>query len=167
MKKNEVQIHAVYLVKVGSNLAQVEIVSEHPNGGWEGKSLKTGKAIRIKSSQRLRQLVAQPAAPAKQPRRNTNAPTTADTGEPGATDGQRKPLSLLNAAAIVLEACERPLSCREIIEKALDAEVWQPGAGKTPANTLYSSILREIKIKGSASRFVKAERGKFALNSQA
>ena len=93
--------------------------------------------------------------------------TKRDTGETVATVAKpdAKPLSLLNAAVIVLEACDRPLSCKEIIEKSIDAKIWQPGAGKTPANTLYSSILREIAKKAKASRFVKAERGKFKLSS--
>ena len=88
------------------------------------------------------------------------AKTVATVAKPDA-----KPLSLLNAAAIVLEACDRPLCCKEIIEKAVDAGIWKPGAGKTPANTLYSSILREIAKKADTSRFVKAERGKFKLSS--
>jgi hypothetical protein len=56
------------------------------------------------------------------------------------------------------------MSCKEIVEKAIDAGAWTPGRGKTPANTLYSAILRETKTKGDASRFVKVERGKFMLN---
>ena len=97
----------------------------------------------------------------------TKSKTKRDTGETMATVAKRdnKPLSLLNAAVIVLEACDRPLSCKEIIEKAIDAKIWKPGTGKTPANTLYSSILREIAKKAKASRFVKAERGKFKLSS--
>jgi len=97
----------------------------------------------------------------------TKSKTKRDTGETVATVAKRdgKPLSLLNAAVIVLQACERPLSCKEIIEKAVDAGIWKPGTGKTPANTLYSSILREIAKKADASRFIKAERGKFKLSS--
>ncbi len=75
-----------------------------------------------------------------------------------------KPLSLMNAAAIVLKACDRPLSCKEIVAKAIETDVWRPKAGKTPANTLYSSILREIAKKGDKSRFRKSDqRGKFEL----
>jgi len=44
--------------------------------------------------------------------------------------------------------------------------LWTPRDGKTPANTLYAAISREIKLKGDASRFAKAERGKFALASK-
>lgn len=56
MKKSDVQIGATYLVKVASNLVPVQITREHPSGGgWEGTSVKTGKTIRIKSAQRLRE----------------------------------------------------------------------------------------------------------------
>mgnify|MGYP000997464826 CR=1 FL=1 len=37
--------------------------------------------------------------------------------------------------------------------------------GKTPASTVYAAILREIQKKGDASRFVKAERGKFKIKA--
>ena len=35
------------------------------------------------------------------------------------------------------------------------------GAGKTPEQTLYSAIMREIKAKGDQARFVKDARGHF------
>ena len=42
--------------------------------------------------------------------------------------------------------------------------LWTPGAGKTPEQTLYSSIKREIASKGGASRFVMSQvKGHFAL----
>ena len=37
------------------------------------------------------------------------------------------------------------------------------GAGKTPEQTLYSAIIREIRDKGNASRFRKEGRGLFAF----
>ena len=39
--------------------------------------------------------------------------------------------------------------------------LWSSPNGATPAATLYSAILRELK-KGDAARFQKTERGKFA-----
>jgi len=69
MKKSDVQIGATYLVKVAGNLVPVKITREHDNGGWEGTSVKTGKAIRIKSAQRLREETKTnaDASPAKRP----------------------------------------------------------------------------------------------------
>ena len=172
MKKNDVQIGATYLVKVAGNLVPVKITREHDNGGWVGTSVKTGKTIRIKSAQRLRKQladVAPVAAKATEATQDAKVEPQRDTGERGATGiaSQGKPLSLINAAAIVLQACDRPLSCKEILTKAIDAGIWQPKAGKTPANTLYAAISREIKTKGDVSRFRKAERGKFALADRA
>ena len=69
MKKSDVQTGATYLVKVANNLVPVKIDREHDNGGWVGTSVKTGKTIRIKSTQRLRKCldaVAPVAAKAKQ-----------------------------------------------------------------------------------------------------
>jgi len=75
-----------------------------------------------------------------------------------------KPLSLVKAAVCVLQSCQRPMGCKEIVAKAVGAKIWAPrNGGLTPANTLYAAISREIKLKGPASRFAKAEPGKFAL----
>ena len=96
------------------------------------------------------------------------------TGERGGKGGESathpgentKPLSLIKAAICVLQSCERPMGCKEIVTKALDAKIWAPrNGGLTPANTLSAAIRREIKTKGDASRFVMAERGRFALVS--
>jgi hypothetical protein len=43
---------------------------------------------------------------------------------------------------------------------------WKSPGGKTPERTLYSAIAREILKKGKASRFKKAEKGKFALRTE-
>jgi hypothetical protein len=48
------------------------------------------------------------------------------------------------------------------VDAVLAKGLWKSD-GKTPAATLYSSILREIQKKGDDARFTKAERGKFAL----
>ena len=64
------------------------------------------------------------------------------------------------------ELYDDPMRCKDIVDLAVARGLWTPGNGRTPANTLYASILREIKTKGDASRFVKADRGKFALTSK-
>jgi len=92
--------------------------------------------------------------------------TKRDTGERGATGGEpdAKPMSLLDAAAHLLSlGTGDPMRCKDIVDLAVARGLWTPGNGRTPSNTLYASISREIKTKGDASRFVKAERGKFAL----
>jgi hypothetical protein len=41
---------------------------------------------------------------------------------------------------------------------------WSSRNGQTPAATLYSAILREIKTKGKEARFKKSDRGLFVSN---
>ena len=92
-----------------------------------------------------------------------------DTAEPDATVATReaKPMSLLDAAAHLLSlgTGDNPgaMRCKDIVDLAVERGLWTPRDGKTPENTLYAAISREIKVKGEASRFVKAERGKFSL----
>ena len=76
-------------------------------------------------------------------------------------EGKSK-LSLLSAAAAVLAESDEPLNCKRMIELAKERGLWTPGAGKTPEQTLYSAIMREIKDKGDAARFRKSPlRGHF------
>jgi hypothetical protein len=74
-------------------------------------------------------------------------------------------MSGLDAAAKVLAEAGQPLRCGQIVEAMMAKGYWAT-KGKTPASTIYSAIIREIAGKGSAARFVKAERGKFAAASR-
>ena len=72
-------------------------------------------------------------------------------------------LSALEAAVRVLVEAGRPLTCREMIDAMAAQKYWSSPAGKTPANTLYAAILREIQTKADQSRFRKVDRGRFDL----
>ncbi len=262
MKKTDVQTGATYLVKVAGNLVPVKITAEHPSGGWDGVSVKTGKTIRVRSPQRLRKRLADAehlkavhkadqenarlaeeraaspdgqtaseramattfatldgaaftkainaadvatlaaaladeadlsakqrsriqaaldnkrkaaAEPTPTPAPETATPATAtaerDTGERVANDGGGgdgndggKRMSLLDAAAHLLaQGTGDPMRCQDLVDLAVERGLWQRGTGRTPANTLYASLLREINTKGAASRFVKINRGRFTL----
>lgn len=54
MKKSDVEIGQVYVVKVSNNLVPVRIDRESPYGGWDGTNLVTKRSIRIRSARRLR-----------------------------------------------------------------------------------------------------------------
>ena len=164
MKNSDVQIGATYLVKVADNLVPVKITREHPSGGWEGTSEKTGKTIRIKSAQRLRKRLDDAVPVATKVEKLTKDATDAperDTGERDAP-GVVKRASGLDAAAQVLDEAGEPMSCKTMVERMLTKGLWQTN-GKTPAATIYAAITREIAMKGDASRFVKTDRGKFRL----
>jgi hypothetical protein len=72
-----------------------------------------------------------------------------------------KKMSALDAAAQILAGSKEPLTCPELIEKMQAEGLWTTTSGKTPVATLNASLHRELKLKGDASRFAKAERGKF------
>ena len=83
------------------------------------------------------------------------APTQTAPAQP------EKKLSLLSAALEVLKSDDAALTTKQMVEAAKAKGYWTPGAGKTPEQTLYSAIMREIKTKGDQSRFVKDARGHF------
>jgi hypothetical protein len=100
---------------------------------------------------------------AKRSPKNSAPPNQAKTGRVAraAKSGSPK-LSALNAAARVLEETKEAMTCPELIEVMAKKGYWTSPGGKTPASTLYSSILRELNTKGKEARFKKTERGKFA-----
>ena len=90
--------------------------------------------------------------------------TKKSAGKKAAKEKAPKPLSCLDAAAQVLKAKGQPMRCKEMIEAIFGQKLWHTDA-PTPAATLYSAILREMKVKGKDARFKKTERGHFALNA--
>src|SRR5215217_8958272 len=54
MNKNEVEVGGTYLAKVGARHVEIRIESENGKGGWNAKSVASGKPIRIKNPQHLR-----------------------------------------------------------------------------------------------------------------
>ena len=80
---------------------------------------------------------------------------------------QPKKLSALDAAAKVLAESAEAMTTQAMIEAMAAKGYWSSPGGQTPAATLYSAVLREITTKGEQSRFVKTERGKFALKANA
>ena len=155
------KIGRTYRVAVGRNWTPATITAKLPDGGWEARSVKSGKTLRIRSHGCVEE-IAPAAKTAKRAIKKAKASPSCDTGKPAAMSG--KTMSLLDAAAQLLAGSKEPMSCQTMVNIALTQGLWAPKReGKTPANTLYSAILREIKTKGDDSRFVKVERGKFEL----
>jgi HB1, ASXL, restriction endonuclease HTH domain len=103
----------------------------------------------------------------------TKKPKSSKAAEPKATAANPKPaksksagkLSCIDAAAQILAEKKEPMNTKEMIEAMAAKGLWSSPNGQTPAATLYSAILREIKTKGNDARFVKADRGKFEIRS--
>ena len=73
----------------------------------------------------------------------------------------RNQVSLLDAAAHVLNEAAESMRVKAIVEAVIELGLWQPGTGKTPHATLYAAMTGEIATKGDATRFRKADRGLF------
>ncbi len=186
MKKAEVKIGGKYYANVSGNRVEIQIDAEKPIGGWDATNLATGKKIHIKSAQRLQGAVrggkrqakvttegnvtvveiepatvekfgTVPIFVPKKARKKTAAETTS-------TAAPEKKLSCVTAAIKVLSESMEPLNAKEMIGAMESKGYWTSPGGKTPHATLYSAILRDIS-KGDASRFVKADRGRFAVKA--
>ncbi len=186
MKKAEVKIGGRYYANVTGKRVEIQIDSEKASGGWDATNLATGKKIHIKSAQRLQGAVRGSKRQAKVTTEGNvtvveNEPATVETigSEPTtvpkkarkkhATEttingGPEKKLSCVTAAFKVLSESSEPLNAKEMIGAMESKGYWTSPGGKTPHATLYSAILRDIS-KGDASRFVKAERGRFAVKA--
>ncbi len=165
---NGIAAGSAAIVKVGRNEIEVEVIGTE-NGRWRVRSRANGREFTTMKFERIITVPAaeappeiatpKPAAPA------VEAPNEPVMPEPTISAPAKK-LSLLDAAAKVLET-EAPLNAKELVAKAVAAGLWIPTAAKTPEQSLYSAIFREIASK-EVPRIVKAEvRGKFKLNPAA
>ena len=82
-----------------------------------------------------------------------------------ATAKKEKKKSLLDLAARILADTGEALNCKELVAKAKETG-WE-STGKTPEQTLYSGLFREMNTKGEASRFKKSadRKGSFETNA--
>lgn len=156
-KTNEFHPNDLCHCKVGRNTMSVILIAEDnsPKGGWLVRSTTTGKEMMIRDTSRL-SLAATPE--------HDHAEESREVLHDKVISKNSPKTSLLDAAVQVLEVNRRPMHCHEIVETAIELKFWIPGSGRTPSNSLYSSIIREIAKRGDASRFRRSnERGKFEL----
>ena len=171
---SEVKTGTIVIVKVGRNMVEA-IVTEITETGVKVKSRSSGREF---ETRRIERIVAEPeteaatqaepeapetetAAPGE-PKTETEAPEAEEdhavNPAPESGDGPRpaKKLSLLSAAAQVLATCRTPLNCKEMVAKAIEMGLWVHTGAKTPEQTLYGGIFREIKTC-EEPRFKKSE----------
>jgi hypothetical protein len=61
MHAKDVKIGGRYKAKVSNVATTIQIVSKSPSGGWVAENEATGRRIRVKTAQRLRSVVTEPA----------------------------------------------------------------------------------------------------------
>ena len=147
--------------KVGRNLVEVRVKAKTETG-WT-VTTRTGRTLAVRSLEAVPGAAAGIASSAAPKAAAKAAKASAKATPKSVAAVPKKGLSLLNAAATVLERSGEAMPVRAMIEEAKASGLWTPGGGKTPEQTLYSAIIREIKDKGGASRFRKDGRGRFSF----
>jgi hypothetical protein len=103
-------------------------------------------------------------------RQNTKQTTKAAKKSPKratkAASAKPAKLSQMAAAVKVLKQSRKPLTCTQMVEQMAQKKLWSSPGGKTPEQTLYASILRDIQKHGDDSQFQKVDRGLFTLASK-
>ncbi len=156
--------------KVGRNLVEVEIL-ECGEGFFRVKSVSSGREFNTSRLEKINNNQMEEAImPEDNITTNAEAEVNAEVDTPNpapecATAKKEKKVSLLDLAAKILADTGDALNCKELVAKA--KETGWVSTGKTPEQTLYSGIFREMKEKGEASRFKKSadRKGSFTANA--
>ena len=187
---SNITVGTIVMVKVGRNEIEV-VVTEITANGWKVKKVGSDREFIVT---RIERVIAEPgapeaasatepeteavdaeipseAAPPTEPEVESAAPEAeeeVDTPNPAPESGgsPEKKLSLLNAALQVLKRSRTPLNTKEILAQVIEEGLWSPNGAKTPEQSLYSAIFREIKEKETPRvRRSAARRGAFEFNS--
>ena len=158
--------------KVGRNLVEVEIIEDCGNGSYKVKSVSSGREFNTSRLEKINNNQEEAIMPEDNintiAEAGVNTEAEIETPNPApecATAKKEKKVSLLDLAAKILADTGEALNCKELVVKA--KETGWVSTGKTPEQTLYSGIFREIKEKGEASRFKKSatRKGSFEANA--
>jgi hypothetical protein len=169
MKKNEVKVGGTFLAKVSDKVVPVRITGESRYGGWDAVNTKTGKAVRIKSAQRLRgpagltkaevqaaktavaAHVGAGAKPAAESAKDTKAAPVAAVGQPAATETKAAKLAawrkeVAEKAGKPDPALDAAVKAAEEGRKAKKAKAAKPKGERKPGIlTLAADVLKDAK----------------------
>ena len=162
---SEFRIGEIANAKVGRNIVNVEVIEDCGNGSYKVKSISSGREFythRLEHTnhplnEELYMIDEETNSIIEHEEENNAVNPAPESGKPE----KEKKRSLLEVAVEVLKQSEEPLSTKEIVEKAIALNLWEPTGAKTPEQTLYSAIFRENSTK-EHPRIVKSElKGKF------
>ena len=156
-----------WMVRLAKRDLCVRLESHNPDGGWIARVMSHGRKVTIKNATQLIQRCDRnkvySVAESMKPNRRSRAvppPVGPKTRKPTlkvnkVVEPVREPLaplSLLDAAAVVLRESKMALSTREIIEIVVAQGLWE-STGATPWATLNAALNRDIQANGAESRF--------------
>jgi len=181
MMNEEIRLGQCWMVRLSKRDLCVRLESHTPDGGWTARVMSHGRMVTIKNASQLLQRCDKvriyTIAETTKPNRRSHA-VPPPRNEPMLKKAELKkekvivkaaipleqsaPLSLLDAAAMVLRESQSALSTREIIALVVERGLWKP-TGATPWATLNAELNRNIKTLGTQSRFRKIGRGAYVL----
>ena len=156
---SEIKIGSKVILKVGRNAVEVEILKPMADGdAYWVKSIVSGKEFMMPSARiKVPTVSIEPVAEPDPVEDEAPNPAPECTTAPG----KEKKLSLMDAAVEVLKQSGEPMNTREMVKAATDSGRWIPTDCKTPEQTLYGSIFREMKIKENPRIVKSSVKGKF------
>ena len=156
---SEIKVGSKVILKVGRNTVEVEILKPMADGdAYWVKSIASGKEFMMPSARiKVPTVSIEPVAEPVPVEDEAPNPAPECTTAPG----KEKKLSLLDAAVEVLKQSGKPMNTREMVKAATDSGLWIPTDCKTPEQTLYGSIFREMKIKENPRIVKSSVKGKF------
>lgn len=154
-----IKVGSKVILKVGRNAVEVEILKAMADGdAYWVKSIASGKEFMMPSARiKVPTVSIEPVAEPETIENEAPNPAPECTTAPG----KEKKLSLMDAAVEVLKQSGEPMNTREMVKAATDSGLWIPTDCKTPEQTLYGSIFREMKIKENPRIVKSTVKGKF------
>ena len=160
------------LVKIAGRIISAIIVETLPDG-WMVKSIASGKTFKTR---KLQEQPANEAAPVAEPTATEAAEPVEEqpaepqpaAEEPEAPEAEPAPeaprarkMSLLDAAIEVLKLEAKAMNTRDMVKQAVERRLWVQTSCKTPEQSLYGAIFREIKESEHARIRKSEKRGLF------
>ena len=156
---SEIKVGSKVILKVGRNAVEVEILKLMADGdAYWVKSIASGTEFMMPSARiKMPTVSIEPVAEPDPVEDEAPNPAPECTTAPK----KEKKLSLMDAAVEVLKQSGEPMNTREMVKAATDSGLWIPTDCKTPEQTLYGSIFREMKIKENPRIVKSSVKGKF------
>lgn len=165
MNNENIRIGCIAKTRMGRNEIEVEILAIE-GSSYKVRSLNTGREFYTNRLELTNHPINEEIIMTEENIINTpiaepDESATNPAPESGKSNRKR---SLFEAAVEVLKQSENPMNTKDIVAKAIELGLWEPTNAKTPEQTLYSAIFREIATK-ERPRIVKSEqKGKFQYN---
>jgi len=148
------------LVKIAGRIVPAIIVETLPDG-WMVKSIASGKTFKTKKLHEQPTAEAAPATEAAPVAEPAAEEPEAPAAEPALEAPRARKMSLLDAAIEVLKLEAKALNTRDMVKQAIERGLWVQTSCKTPEQSLYGAIFREIKESEHARIRKSEKRGAF------